>query len=567
MRTTLKTRLYLYFGGSILLTSIISCGFFFLRYHNELDSGINEKLNIGAHISEKVIDAAALKSVHEQGFEQSESFVGVLKYIKNIETSFGFKYIYIMIKENNEYIFIYDSGSYMPEEGYENSFLTPYTDYPAELADAWDSGVSRTAEYTDQWGSVRSVFMPVKDPEGKVFAMIGVDFGIDKVQSIIRKSYLVLAMIMFLIIAITVVAVYHLRGKIITPITKIINDVTGIAESADLTCRTTVSSTDEVGLLAESFNRFIEKTQNIIRQIGEISQRLAASSEEFTSISMNLSQTKSDITKEASYTANTITGLIHRITKLSGEQLDLFESLRKLIENLYTGIQMVSIQSEKTLSLSATVALNAKKGGESISTMNISMDKVMESSNDMIGIIEIINDISDRINLLSLNAAIEAARAGDAGKGFAVVAEEISKLADQTASSTKSIDALIKANSEEISLEIRNLDATTAILNLIIGGVEQMKTEVTTINSITKEQLDTAEKVRDNSGNIFSRAEEIKTIAANQKNELDAITSSIAHIDEYTGTITTGAEEIAASSEDIAGMAEALNEKVSLFKV
>ncbi len=567
MRTTLKTRLYLYFGGSILLTSIISCGFFFLRYHNELDGGINEKLNIGAHISEKVIDSAVLKSVHEPGFEQSEGFVEVLKYLKNIETSFGFKYIYIMIKENNEYIFIYDSGSYMPEEGYENSFLTPYTDYPSELADAWDNGVSRTAEYTDQWGSVRSVFMPVKDADGKVFAMIGADFGIDKVQSIMRKSYLVLAVIMLLIIAITVIAVYHLRGKIITPITKIISDVTGIAESADLTCRTTVSSTDEVGLLAESFNKFIEKTQKIISQIGEISQRLAASSEEFTSISMNLSQTKSDITKEASYTANTITELIYRITKLSGEQLDLFESLRKLIENLYTGIQTVSIQSDKTLSLSATVASNAKKGGESISTMNISMDKVMESSNDMIGIIEIINDISDRINLLSLNAAIEAARAGDAGKGFAVVAEEISKLADQTASSTKSIDALIKANSEEISLEIRNLDATTAILNLIIGGVEQMKSEVTTINSITKEQLDTAEKVRDNSGNIFTRAEEIKTIAANQKNELDAITSSIAHIDEYTGTITTGAEEIAASSEDIAGMAEALNEKVSLFKV
>lgn len=567
MQTTLKTKLTLYFGLSILITSVISSGFFFLRYRSELDNGINEKLRIGAQIVQKNFDTANLAVVRDTGFENSPKYVQILKELKNVETAFEFKYIYIMIKEKDEYIFIFDSGLYQPEPDYENSFLTPYTDFPEELADSWNSGEAKFSEYTDQWGTVRSVFMPIKDSSGRVVASIGIDYSIDIVKSIIRKAYLVLAGILIFIVIITLIVVFRLHRTIITPITHIISDVTGIAESADLTRRTQVSSSDEVGLLAGSFNSFIEKTQGIIGQIGEISQRLAASSEEFTSISMNLSQTKSEITKEAAYTASTITELIHRITTLSGEQLDLFVSLRKLIEDLYTGIQTVSVQANKTLSLSANVATQAKEGGESISTMNMSMDKVMKSSNDMISIIEIINDISDRINLLSLNAAIEAARAGDAGKGFAVVAEEISKLADQTASSTKSIDALIKANSEEISLEINNLESTTSILNLIIRGVEQMKTEVTTINTVARVQLDTAALVRDNSGNIFTRAEEIKNIAANQKDQLDAITLSINHIDEYTATVTSGAEEIAASSEDIAGMAEALNEKVSLFKV
>jgi len=513
---------------------------------------------IGAQIVQNGFNTSNIALVHEPDFASSE---------KNIEKSLGLKYIYIMTKEKDDFIFIYDSGSYLPEDGYEDSFLQPYTDCPPELTEAWNTGEAKTSEYTDKWGSFRSVFVPVKDASGNVIAAIGADYSISKVKSTIRKSYFVFGSIIIFIIAITLIVVYRLSRVFITPISQIIKDVTGIAESADLTRRTSVSNSDEVGLLATSFNNFIEKTQNIIRQIGEISQRLAASSEEFSSISMNLSQTKSDITEEAAYTANTITDLVHRISTLTGEQLELFVSLRKLIENLYTGIQTVSVQANKTLSLSATVSANAKKGGESISTMNLSMDKVMQSSNDMIGIIEIINDISDRINLLSLNAAIEAARAGEAGRGFAVVAEEISKLADQTASSTKSIDSLIKANSQEISLEIQNLDSTTTILNLIIGGVDQMKNEVTAINSIAKEQLDTAEMVRDNAGNIFTRAEEIKNIAADQQNELDAISGSISHIDEYTGTITSGAEEIAASSEDIAGMADALNEKVCLFKV
>ena len=567
MKTTIRTRLYLYFGLSVMLISILSCGFFFLRYRAELDSGINEKLMTGAVISKGIIDMSQLSRVHEPGFEKTEPFIAILKELKNIERSFGFVYIYTMIKENDQYLFVHDSGAYEPEPDYGESFMTPYDDHPVELDQAWDTGEAKTAEYTDQWGSVRSVFLPVRDESGRVVMVIAVDYAIEKVKSVIRKSLIIFGGIILFIIFFTIIIAYRLRKSIVTPITKIIAEVTSIAENANLTSRATISTADEVGLLAGSFNSFMEKSQNNMRLISEISQRLAASSEEFTSISMNLAQTKSDITKEASFAVGKITGLMQRVTTLSGEQLELFESLRSLIENLYAGIQTVNVQADRTLSLSSTVAANAKQGGESISTMNMSMDKVMQSSNDMISIIEIINDISDRINLLSLNAAIEAARAGDAGKGFAVVAEEISKLANQTASSTKNIDALIKANSDEITLEIKNLDATTKILNLVISGVEQVKGEVTAISNVARDQLDTAEMVRTNSANIFTRAEEIRNITATQKDELESVTLSISHIDEFTVRVTSGAEEIAASAADVAGMAEGLHEKVSLYKV
>lgn len=567
MITTIKSKLYFYFGLSLLLTSVISIGFFFQRYHSELERGINDKLLIGADIAVKGIDPSLIIRAGEPGFRDAEHFTMTLKFLKGVEQAFGFKYIYSMIKVDDKYIFVHDSGNYLPEDDYDDTFLAPYEDYPAALDDAWNKGEARMEEYADQWGTFRSVFVPVKDASGKVIYAIGVDYSIEKVKSTIRSSWYVLSGIIWVIVLITLLVVYRLRSVIISPLTQIIGDLIGITENADLSRRTSVSGRDEVGLLAVNFNAFVDKSQGIVREIGEISQRLAAASEEFTSISMNLAQTKSDITNEAAYTASTITDLIHRVTTLTGEQLELFESLKKLIENLYKGIKTVSIQADKTLALSTTVEKYAKDGGESISTMNLSMDKVMQSSNDMIGIIAIINDISDRINLLSLNAAIEAARAGDAGKGFAVVAEEISKLADQTASSTKNIDSLIKANSKEISLEMDNLESTTGILKQIIAGVGQMKSEVMTISVTANEQLDTAEMVRDNSGDIFIRAMEIKDIASNQKDALDAITLSITNIDHYTGTVTTGAGEIAASAEDISGMAEELNEKVSRFTV
>lgn len=567
MITTIKSKLYLYFGLSLLLTSVISIGFFFQQYHSELERGINDKLLIGADIAVKGIDPSLILKAGEAGFRDAEHFTRTLKFLKGVEKAFGFKYIYSMIKVDGKYIFVHDSGNYEPEDSYDDTFLVPYDDYPAALDEAWNTGEARMEEYTDQWGSFRSVFVPVKDSSGRVIYALGVDYGIDEVKSTIRRSWYVLSGIICVLALITLLVVYRLRSVIISPLTQIIGDLIGITESADLSRRTSVAGRDEVGVLAVNFNAFVEKSQGIVREIGEISQRLAAASEEFTSISMNLAQTRSDITSEAAYTANTITDLIHRVTTLTGEQLGLFESLKKLIENLYRGIKTVSMQADKTLSLSTTVEKHARDGGESISNMNLSMRKVMKSSGDMIGIIGIINDISDRINLLSLNAAIEAARAGEAGKGFAVVAEEISKLAEQTASSTKNIDSLIKANSREISLEMDNLEATTGILRQIIAGVEQMKSEVMTISAITGEQLETAEMVRDNSGDIFIRAMEIKDIASNQKEALDAITLSITNIDHYTGTVTTGAGEIAASAEDISGMAEELNEKVSRFRV
>ncbi|MGL4369333.1 MAG: methyl-accepting chemotaxis protein, partial [Spirochaetota bacterium] len=208
----------------------------------------------------------------------------------------------------------------------------------------------------------------------------------------------------------------------------------------------------------------------------------------------------------------------------------------------------------------------AKVGEDSLTSMNRSMDLVVKSSADMIGIVGIINDISDRINLLSLNASIEAARAGEAGKGFAVVAEEISKLADQTADSTKNIGSLITANSREIAQEIESLNTTTSILRQIITGVEEMRNEIGAIQMSTTEQSASSEKVRVNAGNIFSRAEEIKSSADLQKKEVDHFAVSVGAFGDFAKMVTGGAEEIAGSSKDIADTAKKLKSRVSVFK-
>jgi methyl-accepting chemotaxis protein len=379
-----------------------------------------------------------------------------------------------------------------------------------------------------------------------------------------------IAGIMTGIIVTALLIVYYLRKTAVNPILEVIKNLNDITETADLTKRVTVANQSEIGRLAVNFNGFMDRASDILQQINGISLNLVSSSTEMSSISAaftDTTRTQADSSNEIISLIEQITELINSIARLSNEQLEIFVSQKQLIGDLYNGITKVNEQADKAMILSGNVSVKAQNGAVSLSTMNDSMARVKNSSNDMISIIEIINDISDRINLLSLNASIEAARAGDAGRGFAVVAEEISKLAEQTASSTKNIDSLIKVNNEEITLEIRNINTTTTILTEILNGVENMKGEVEEIQITTREQKIIAEKVRNNAGNIYTRAENISSTATTQKNEVDLIGLSIKNIGEQTKAVITGSEEIAANSEDIAKMAVVLRDKLSLFRI
>jgi methyl-accepting chemotaxis protein len=567
MGISLRTKINLYVSLSIISVTIISSGFFFFKYYNELDKNITSRLNIGAKIAAGTLDLNTLSNIHDAGFQDSEVYKQTLSRLDTLEQSFGFSSIYLCIRENGRIIFTYDSGD-IPSTS-DNTFLTAYTDAPPQLDEVFSTGKSAIAEYSDKWGNNRSVFLPVKDGSGRLIGVLGADYSLTDVKNEFLSAYIAMLIILISVIILTLAVIFILRFSITGRILAIMKDISSIAEDSDLTRRTAVTGNDEIGVLAERFNTFLEKSAENVRNIEETSAHLSLAATEMSEISSIFTattQVQAENTGEVVQTVENITSLINTIVTLSGEQLEIFVSQKKLIGDLYSGIQAVNGQADLTMSLSVNVSSHAKEGEESLSTMNKSMDKVMKSSNDMIGIIEIINDISDRINLLSLNAAIEAARAGDAGRGFAVVAEEISKLADQTATSTKNIDSLIKANSEEISREIANLNATTAILRQIITGVEEMKKEIVTIQATSKEQLATAEKVRGNAGNIYSRAEDIKSSADSQKHELDQITFSIKEIEQNTKAVICGSQEIAENSHSIADTSKTLKKQITVFK-
>jgi methyl-accepting chemotaxis protein len=387
------------------------------------------------------------------------------------------------------------------------------------------------------------------------------------VSRLFRKAYIALSIIISSLFITGALAINRFGKSFIKPISQIINGISTIAEHSDLTERTILDRNDELGDLASNFNILIDNFHNVMKSIDEIAQSLSASSKEFVSVSEKLAQTKTNITTIVSDVINSISDISARISVVSAERTNIFKEITKDIQNLHSGLQTVSEQATTTLSLSENVVELAKQGEVSISGVNTSMNNVLKTSTDMSKIIGIIDDISDRINLLSLNASIEAARAGESGRGFAVVADEISKLADQTANSTKSIDVLIKKNNSEIANEMKFLEDTTNAFKNIIDGIQRMKPEISKINLMTISQKGTAEKAKAKSNDIEIKGEEIKQLNVEEKQHLNTANQAIITIENYVADIAINADEISTGSGVIRQNSHLLNKKVSVFKV
>jgi methyl-accepting chemotaxis protein len=183
----------------------------------------------------------------------------------------------------------------------------------------------------------------------------------------------------------------------------------------------------------------------------------------------------------------------------------------------------------------------------------------------MTGVIQIINDISDKINLLSLNAAIEAARAGDAGRGFAVVADEISKLADQTTSSIKSIDSLIRTNEQEIVSGNRNVSQAIGKINSIINDIDKIVEKITVISTQMSQQTLANQTVNENAEKVKVRSEQITAAMNEQKLAIEEISRTVGSINDLSQQNTHQIIQITDSTKSIVSMVEKMHVDIERF--
>ncbi|EQA45384.1 signal transduction four helix bundle sensory module [Leptospira broomii serovar Hurstbridge str. 5399] len=326
---------------------------------------------------------------------------------------------------------------------------------------------------------------------------------------------------------------------------------------------------DELHLLLIAFREFQEKVKNMLSTIFSFSESILIASEELSKSSDYLSenaQSESASVEEISASVEEISAGMEQVTKNAEEQYSSISSFAGEMRELESLINRVGDGVRESLLRISEMYSKVEAGRNTMGNLSTSMGKIESSSVEMRSITAIIKEISEKVNLLALNAAIEAARAGDHGRGFAVVASEITRLAEQTDDSTKTIEELIRTSNEEIESGKGFVENSAKVYVGIMDGLKFVKESSDNIVEIMKSQQEKKETIRDGVSQVDSKSAEIRVSVKEQKVAIIETANAVSSISITIQSSAANSEEIASSASSLLNIAKNLRETMSFLK-
>ena len=320
---------------------------------------------------------------------------------------------------------------------------------------------------------------------------------------------------------------YYIGRAINKSLDAIQRAIVTIDANLDFTVSAAVHSNDEIGIVSKTLNRLLEKLRMSLTDIA-------------------------DNIKVLSDTSETLTTASDEVAKASAMQSDSASSMASSVEEMSVSITHVSDRSGDVHHFAEASGGHADKGSEAVAQMSKDIEAISaatvsasdkikaldKSTGDISAVVAVIKDVAEQTNLLALNAAIEAARAGEQGRGFAVVADEVRKLAERTAKSTVEISAMIDMMREGSKEAV---DSMSEAMTLVAQGVEQSKVTAEIIETIGKESHETVVMI-----------DEIRAALSEQRQASNLVASGIE-------SIAQASEESSVAAKNTAGIANDLD--------
>jgi twitching motility protein PilJ len=318
-------------------------------------------------------------------------------------------------------------------------------------------------------------------------------------------------------------------------------DEMGDLADGDLTVTASVTE-DITGAIADSINYAIEALRELVTTINQTSEQVSGATQESRATAMHLAEASEHQAEQITQANESIKEMTSAIDQMSNDATESAEVARRSVEIAGTGAETV----RNTITGMDDIR-------EQIQETSKRIKRLGESSQEIGDIVELIDDIADQTNILALNAAMQAAMAGEAGRGFAVVADEVQRLAERSINATKQIEALVKTIQADTNEAVTSMEASTS-------GVVKGAKLAEDAGEALKEIESVSEYIADLTGKIASSAQKQSDEAANIKDTMSVI-------QEITNQTSEGTHQTANSIGQLADLSDQLQKSVAGFRL
>ena len=391
----------------------------------------------------------------------------------------------------------------------------------------------------------------------------------DTILSDIYRLTNILVAVGLLAIVSIILLMNYIISRVVSPIGNITKNISDMSEG-DFTIEVKKESDDEIGVMGDKVSDFIHSMRRMLSSINNESKKLKEQSDN----SDRVSQQMFDAAKSQADAMSNLNNTVDQLGVAVNEIAKNANTLASVVSDTRNNTKQANESMKETVEISKKGRENMEKlseAMENIKTGNaelvVSINEVGKASEEITKIVSLIAEIADQTNLLSLNASIEAARAGAAGKGFAVVASEIGNLAQNSAKSADNISQLIGEVQQAITTVVsqaetsaQNIEANGELINMAVDTFDQIYQNIQKSNDLIDSMIKNVEKVDDVAGSVAAISQE-------QAASTDEIIETSRKMVEQANSITESSHQVADNSHELANTSDTLTTYVQKFKI
>ncbi|MGO4179824.1 methyl-accepting chemotaxis protein [Paenibacillus sp. MCAF9] len=521
---------------SILLLQVITCAAFavssYMTQQNlseKLLEQFDKRLITDIQIASNTLSAIPGSEKQLQTTDDP-NYAIIKKELEKLQDVHSLENIFILSNsQNNERILVLS--------GVPDDFNTPYP-FTDEMKQAIDSKKTVISPiYKDEYGTHKSIFVPLSDESGQAYGILGIDLDASVVPKTTSSSNLTTIIISLIVLVVGSLIAIVISKVITNPLRKLMVAANKIA-AGDMKTTFAINSKDEIGKLSISFSLMINSLSQLIQQviassnlISDTSQHLKQSVNESTNSAQQVAESTNRMTEGINEIVQSVTHSHTNINHIDVEIKDVSSGMKE-IQVIATDVHIQSEQGQdlvgRTLEQMTVIKQAMQQSQEAAITLG-------QRSNEINEIITIISEISNQTNLLALNASIEAARAGEVGRGFAVVAGEVKKLAAQSAEAALSVAELVSSTQTNSLLVMKCIEEGSK-------AVEQGHSWI--------------QGTYDNFKGIYGGVSEFTEHTSHMFSALDKVDESFMKITDSMQQISGITQEQAAGTEEVAAAAQ-----------